>query len=154
MSLKKQYCATVILVTRESPKRILLIEHRKYGVWLPPGGHQEDNENHYEAAIRETLEETGIDISPFFPAPITLDDHAKLLVQPYFVVEEKIDALADQPTHYHLDMIFVVELPHQEGKNNIKESHSLGWFTVGEIETIKTFPNVRTLITKVLSQLK
>ena len=39
---------------------ILMIKHKKLGVWLPPGGHIDENELLCEAVIREIFEETGI----------------------------------------------------------------------------------------------
>jgi 8-oxo-dGTP pyrophosphatase MutT (NUDIX family) len=40
--------------------RILLLRHRKLGIWLQPGGHLEAGETPWDAARRETAEETGL----------------------------------------------------------------------------------------------
>lgn len=40
--------------------RVLLHRHRILGIWLQPGGHIEDGETPEDAAVRETVEETGI----------------------------------------------------------------------------------------------
>src|SRR5437773_11031623 len=40
--------------------RILLIRHRRLGVWLPPGCECEPGETPLEAAARELSEETGL----------------------------------------------------------------------------------------------
>lgn len=49
--------------------QLLLGKNRKGGVykdcWIIPGGGIEDSETKLEAAIRETMEEVGIDITPF-----------------------------------------------------------------------------------------
>src|SRR6202034_478504 len=50
---------------------LLLGDHRKSGLWLPPGGHVEDGEDPRQAVIRETREELGIaaefdEDKPFF----------------------------------------------------------------------------------------
>lgn len=50
---------------------LLLGDHRKSGLWLPPGGHVEDGEDPRQAVIREAREELGIeagcaDDRPFF----------------------------------------------------------------------------------------
>jgi 8-oxo-dGTP pyrophosphatase MutT (NUDIX family) len=48
--------------------KVLLVKHRKLGIWLPPGGHVEHDgmgnfiETPEEAAVREVKEETGLDI--------------------------------------------------------------------------------------------
>lgn len=41
--------------------RVLLHRHKRLGIWLQPGGHLEDGEGPWDAAIRETREETGIE---------------------------------------------------------------------------------------------
>ena len=43
----------------EHSKKTLLLKHRKLGVWLPPGGHVNELEDPFEAALRELIEETG-----------------------------------------------------------------------------------------------
>ena len=40
--------------------RILLIKHRKLGLWMAPGGHVDPNELPHQAAEREFFEESGV----------------------------------------------------------------------------------------------
>ncbi|MDI1443084.1 NUDIX domain-containing protein [Polyangium sp. 6x1] len=40
--------------------RILMIRHRRLGIWLPPGGEMLPDETPLEAAARELREETGL----------------------------------------------------------------------------------------------
>ena len=42
--------------------RVLLIHHRKLGYWTCPGGHVESDETPEDCVVRETLEETGVNI--------------------------------------------------------------------------------------------
>src|ERR1700728_4814961 len=58
---KKHFTASAVVMEQS---HILLVHHRRIGAWLPPGGHIEENELPHQAAIRETKEETGIDIVP------------------------------------------------------------------------------------------
>jgi 8-oxo-dGTP pyrophosphatase MutT (NUDIX family) len=49
-----------ILISPEG--RILIVKGRKTGIWSFPKGHLEANEQSYHCALRELLEETGIDL--------------------------------------------------------------------------------------------
>jgi ADP-ribose pyrophosphatase YjhB (NUDIX family) len=40
---------------------VLLVEHKRLGLWIPVGGEVEPNETPLEAAKRELLEETGLE---------------------------------------------------------------------------------------------
>ncbi|KKL46412.1 hypothetical protein LCGC14_2345830, partial [marine sediment metagenome] len=47
--MKKHFTSTVFIINDE---KILLIHHKKMNVWLPPGGHVEENEIPSDTAIR------------------------------------------------------------------------------------------------------
>lgn len=54
--------------------RLLLVHHNRYGLWVVPGGHVEEDESPDQTAAREVLEETGIEIqivsaTPMFNIP-------------------------------------------------------------------------------------
>jgi 8-oxo-dGTP pyrophosphatase MutT (NUDIX family) len=42
------------------PQGVLLLEHRRLHIWVQPGGHIERGEAPWEAALRESEEETGL----------------------------------------------------------------------------------------------
>jgi 8-oxo-dGTP pyrophosphatase MutT (NUDIX family) len=42
------------------PRGTLLHRHKRLGVWMQPGGHVDADEAPWEAAVRETAEETGV----------------------------------------------------------------------------------------------
>ena len=44
------------------PRGVLLLRHRLLGIWLQPGGHVDPGETPWEAARRETAEETGLTV--------------------------------------------------------------------------------------------
>ncbi len=62
----------VYFVPVDAASRCLLLgDHRKSGLWLPPGGHVEDGEDPRQSAIRDAREELGITATcgedkPFF----------------------------------------------------------------------------------------
>lgn len=65
------------VVLDAASRTILLHLHRRLDRWLQPGGHIERNESPADAAVRETVEETGIAVThpPTGPRVIHLDEH-------------------------------------------------------------------------------
>src|SRR5437016_5383970 len=61
---RKQYAPGHITVSavvfNPDASSVLIIWHHRLQRWLQPGGHVEDNEDPFGAAVRETEEETGI----------------------------------------------------------------------------------------------
>lgn len=110
---EKHYTSTVFLITEETPQQVLLVHHKKLDKWLPPGGHQENDENACETAIREVREETGVDITEYLPKSKQIDDRAVSLPLPSYILEERIDDRGEQPEHFHLDFIYIVTVPYQ-----------------------------------------
>ncbi len=149
---EKHYTASIVLLSEEETRRILLVHHQKLGVWMPPGGHEEALENPLETGTREVKEETGIDISPYLPQPRHLDERAAALPLPRYFFEEQIDAHGDQPPHVHLDVIYVVTIPYQEPLLEQTEHHAIRWFTKRELESksIPLFDNVRMILSEIL----
>lgn len=59
MTYDKSMTATVYIV---KDGKVLLHRHKKYNTWFAVGGHLLPNEFPHEAACREVLEETGLEI--------------------------------------------------------------------------------------------
>ena len=55
-------CGTVIFRKARGKYAVLLIKNKYTDFWSFPKGHVEEGENEYQTAIRETREETGIDV--------------------------------------------------------------------------------------------
>jgi 8-oxo-dGTP pyrophosphatase MutT (NUDIX family) len=60
---------TASAIVVDGDGRVLLHRHVRLGIWIQPGGHIEPGEDVVEAAIRETLEETGVMARPRPGAP-------------------------------------------------------------------------------------
>ena len=87
-----------------------LVLHPRFGEWLTPGGHVEDDESPAEAAVRETAEELGCGVrllpGPSLPLPAGYP-HPHT-APPWWIVE--MEASPDNHTsgpHLHLDHVFV-----------------------------------------------
>ena len=148
----KHYTASAIILSDGQPRKALLLHHRKHGKWLPPGGHQEAYENSLEAVIRETREETGLDIAPYLPAPQPFDANVTIQPLPAFIQEQRVPAHGIEPEHYHLDMNYVVRIPEQTVRHAAVEAHDIRWFTLDEINTLDTFEDLRAVLIQELSK--
>lgn len=100
---------------------VLLHFHRKLGMWLPPGGHIEKDELPDEAAVREVLEETGIEAELVGERREDVDDPVQLH-RPAGVQLENI-----APGHQHIDLIYFAR---PTGSTDIRDEFSadkVGW---------------------------
>lgn len=151
--VKKCICGSAIPFKNE---KVLLVKHKKLGVWLNPGGHVEQNETPSEAALRETLEETGIKAKL-----IDVDrknDHIVTKItyevqKPFLILYENVEYKTE--THEHFDMIYVVE-PEDEENSDHKAAGELEmrWFNESEIDNLNTFDNVKASVHKVFSAMR
>ncbi len=132
----KQFCATVYIIESE---KILLIYHRKLQKWLPPGGHIEPNETPPQCAKREALEETGYEIDFLRQENVWIEDNwnANSFERPFMCLLEEIPQYKDQPSHQHMDFIYVGRLIGGEMKHNPEETEDIRWFSLAEIDTMQ-----------------
>jgi 8-oxo-dGTP pyrophosphatase MutT (NUDIX family) len=123
-----------------SPSRseVLLIHHRKLGIWVQPGGHVEPgDENALAAARREVREEVGLsELDPFGPtdAIFDLDIHA-------------IPAHKAEPAHEHFDVRFAfVAKTHQFTRS--EEVADARWVSLPETARITSDVSVLRAVEK------
>ena len=96
--------------------------HRKLSMWLPPGGHIEQGELPDNAAVREVLEETGLEVELVGERREDVEDPVQLH-RPAGVQLENIE-----PGHQHIDLIYFAR---PTGSTEIAESYSedrVGWY--------------------------
>ena len=60
----KHFCVSVYVFNPKS-KNFLMVNHKKLGKWVQPGGHIELNEDPEEASLREVFEETGLTLNSY-----------------------------------------------------------------------------------------
>lgn len=100
------------------PRGVLLLEHKRLGIWLQPGGHIDPGETPWDAALRESREETGLDVR--FAGPI--DD----LGVPELV---HVDVHAGGRGHTHLDLRYLIDGGDADPAPPVGESQQIDWFT-------------------------
>lgn len=141
--------------------RVLLVKHKKLGLWLCPGGHLEENELPHHAAEREFWEETGVRVratalkhlpesanEEFLPEP--------LLVGLHWVSRQNFDARQQSPSSYakqkgwekgceqHCNFFFLVEpVAGVQFTQNVEETEGIGWFRRSELADIQTTDSVK-----------
>ena len=96
--LTGRHFTVAVFVVREG--KVLLHRHRKLEMWLPPGGHIENDELPDEAAVREVWEETGISVELVGERREDVTDPVQLY-RPAGVQLENIG-----PGHQHIDLIY------------------------------------------------
>jgi len=108
-----------------SPDReqVLLMHHKKHDQWFQPGGHADGDADIVRVALRETVEETGLDSS-----------HVKLQSMDVFDVDiHGIPAIGNEPQHQHIDIRFLIEIDNHIPVPGNDESHQVLWVNLQEV---------------------
>lgn len=129
--------STTTFLFNSTGTKTFLIKHKKLGFWFPPGGHVDDNEYYFEAALREIKEETGLDPDQI-EFPSYLVEIKENCHQPIHIQRNEVT-----PNHFHYDLIFAgiinedVKVVPGEG-----ESLDFGWFELAGVRNLNTKENV------------
>jgi 8-oxo-dGTP pyrophosphatase MutT (NUDIX family) len=120
---------------------ILMIKHKKLGVWLPPGGHIDENELPCDAVVREIYEETGVRVSVVTAAQeVSIPADSCELPLPMQILLEDIEG---NGLHNHIDMIYLCRAEISTLNPQESEIDGIGWFTLADVLKLDTFDNVR-----------
>jgi 8-oxo-dGTP pyrophosphatase MutT (NUDIX family) len=123
--------------------KILLIHHRKLDKWLPLGGHIELDEDPEQAALREAMEESGLDVELLGERPPTTSPGTRALIAPRFL---DIHRISD--THEHIGMIYWARPKAGSSRCDdrtsqrdvptlaVEEHHDIRWCSLEDLETL------------------
>lgn len=125
-------------------QKVLLVHHNKFDKWVPAGGHIEPGETPAEAASREFLEETGINVEVIsaYPPAYSGDDNSTPIPLP-FHMDVEVEGF-DTP---RIGYFYYVKATDGLSSMRYQEDELLGinWFDKESLKTIKTFDQVRAL---------
>lgn len=109
-------------------RALLLADHRKAGLWLPPGGHVEPGESPLETVHREAREELGLEARPWRPEPL------------FLTVTETVGSLA---RHTDVSLWFVLKLAREETvAPDPGEFAGVRWFAWDDLPLARCEPNL------------
>ncbi len=144
--MERQFTATVYIF---KDTHVLLHKHPKLGKWLPAGGHVEKYELPHEAAIREAMEETGLNIEMLSQDNVTLSfPHAHSMPRPYVCLLENIPEYKGVAPHQHIDLIYLSKVI-DEGKIPFAPFEWLSYEETLQIPDSEIFADTRLILEKV-----
>lgn len=121
----------------EKENKILLVDHKKAKLWLPPGGHVEINEHPKDTVIREVQEE--------------------LFTEANFFSEEPLFLSVNQTSsefNRHIDISLWYVLKGDSRVNytfDESEFYKIEWFDLKNISYEESEPHLKRFLTKFLS---
>jgi 8-oxo-dGTP pyrophosphatase MutT (NUDIX family) len=120
--------------------RLLLGDHRKSGLWLPPGGHVEPGEHPWEAVLREAREELRMNAEAWRPEPLML------------TIAETVGTVArhtDVSFWYVLKGSCALSVEFDGG-----EYLSVRWFGLDDLPSGRMEPNLLRFVSKLRAELE
>jgi 8-oxo-dGTP pyrophosphatase MutT (NUDIX family) len=97
--------------TRLGDGHVVLVRHKRLGLWLQPGGHIEPGEMAWEAAVRESTEETGLIVRHPATGPVLCH----------------VDVHPGPKGHTHLDLRYLLVAPQDPPAPAEGESPDVRW---------------------------
>lgn len=135
-----QHLVSYFVVMDKSARKILLVDHKKAGLWLPTGGHVEVNEDPCQTVVRECREELGIEAMFWQKNPI------------FITVTTTVGLTAG---HIDVSLWYVLE-----GRCNADyvydqtEFNCIGWFDFDQLPLDRTDPHMARFTNKLNSCLR
>jgi ADP-ribose pyrophosphatase YjhB (NUDIX family) len=150
------YTAAGILIV---DSKVLLIKHKKLGLWLNPGGHIEPGELPHQAAEREFFEETGVRVravdvvglydeqtTEFLPNPLSTNLHwiSKENYWSRLQNKQSGDDVWKKGCEQHINFLYLMQpMAGIELRFDQEETLGIEWFDVTQLDEIELSDNIR-----------
>jgi len=116
---ENEHITASVWIINEDMNKCLLVHHKKLNKWIQIGGHVDDSESAYDAAVRETKEETGlVDI--------------KLMGNGIFDISI-FEGMKKGRKHKHYDVIYLFQANENDKLIISDESNELKWININDI---------------------
>jgi len=119
-------------------QKLLLVDHKNAGLWLPSGGHVEPGEDPRVTVIREAREELNLDAQFLFPDPL------------FLTITETV---GPAPCHTDVSLWYVLQgdctvpLTYDQ-----EEFHGIAWFPLTGLPLTRCDPHLERFATKLKAQ--
>lgn len=127
-SNRRGHITTSAAVLSPDLKRMLLIHHRHFNRWLPPGGHYEGPGSLWDSAAREVAEETGI-------SEIYLHPWCARFDVPISIRTQRVPArpVKNEGPHWHHDFRYLAVAKTEELTPQLEEVYDARWVPLKEL---------------------
>jgi len=143
--LIRHFTASGIVLSGDD--QVLLVEHRKLGWWLYPGGHIEPDEDPTQAVVREVAEETGITCQIISETRFS-HPAVTALPSPFTICVQDIPGDARTGPHQHIDMVYVLTPAGGTATPQLEEVAGCAWVPLAKVADLDTPPELPALIEK------
>jgi ADP-ribose pyrophosphatase YjhB (NUDIX family) len=110
--------------------KVLLVNHPRYDLWLPPGGHIELDEDPEEALFREIKEETGLEVEILSTKPnLDFPGNKYIYLPAYISVHDA------NPPHKHIGLSYFAKAKNAQNLKSDEHTETR-WFSADEIDRL------------------
>lgn len=135
-SLLKGHVTASGWVLNHNGSAVLLIHHLKLDKWLQPGGHCDGDADTLHVAVKECIEETGLETQPVTMEIFDLDIH-------------EIPQRKDIPAHLHYDVRYLLRAnSNAQIAASETETNDVLWVPLNEVANYTTEDSVMRMLAK------
>lgn len=136
--IPNKHLVSYFVIVDPKERKLLLGDHKKSGLWLPTGGHVDEEEDPKDTAIRECIEELGI------KAP---------LVYEYPIFITVMETIGPVKKHTDVSLWYLMQLDSSKSLHfDRREYITVEWFDINSIPTERVEPNLKRFLHKLITQ--